>query len=57
MARVGRPIKEDARRGRFEIRLNDKESEALNRRCKETGMSKADVIRSLIFAADKKKGE
>lgn len=58
MARTGRPIAENPKRTQFNVRLTDAENAALARRCKETGMSKADVIRSLIFAADsKKKGE
>ena len=42
--RTGRPT-EDPKRKRFELRVSEKENEMLEFCMKETGMSRADVIR------------
>lgn len=42
--RTGRPT-EDPKKNRFELRISDKENEMLEYCMKETGMSRADVVR------------
>lgn len=48
MAKRGRPPKDDSRYYKFCLRLNDEELGCLNEICEMTGMSKSDVIRSII---------
>ncbi len=48
MAKRGRPVKENARRRRYELRMNDEEAELLGGLTKKTGMDRADVIRTAL---------
>ncbi len=42
--RTGRPT-DDPKKSRFELRISDKENEMLEYCMKETGMSRADIVR------------
>lgn len=41
----GRPLKEDAKRGQYRIRLSEEEENLLERMAEELGMTKADTLR------------
>lgn len=43
--KCGRPLKEDAKRGQYRIRLSEEEENLLERMAEELGMTKADTLR------------
>lgn len=45
MAKRGRPIKKDARRVQFRLRMNDHENTMLKSICEYTGLTRPDVLR------------
>jgi hypothetical protein len=45
MAKRGRPIKENARRVQFRLRMNDRENSMLKSICEYTGLTRPDVLR------------
>lgn len=48
MSKRGRPIKEDARRNNFILRLNDEELARIDRLCKVTGKSRSAIVRECV---------
>lgn len=45
MAKRGRPVKEDAKRGQYRLRMCEEDEAMLDFVCANTGESKAEVIR------------
>lgn len=48
MAKRGRPIKEDARRREYRLRMTDNEYEQLEQMSEQSGITMADVIRESL---------
>ena len=51
MKKRGRPVKEDAKRGKFQIRMSAEDEAMLNFVCERTGKSKTEAIRMALKAA------
>lgn len=45
MTKRGRPVKKDARRVQFRLRMNDRENDMLKTICDYTGLNRTDVLR------------
>ena len=48
MSKRGRPIKPNARRSQFRLRMNDQETNMLNSICDFTGLSVSEVLRVAV---------
>ena len=51
MKKRGRPVKEDAKRGKFQIRMSAEDEAMLDFVCEKTGKNKTEAVRMALKAA------